>query len=362
MPHASRPSRLLLLAVLALAGCSIPSWVPLIGKAKPAPAGSLEPAPPPAPASAPILTPRAELSPSDEVVDRIIVVVNNDAITLYELDEAEAQYVYESKDRPASAEARQALRQRLLQTMIENRIQLQQAERERVQVEEPEIQEALGEIMRKNNASTPKAFEELLRASGLTIEAVKKRVREMLMVQRLVRRKVGLRVSITEQDIDRYLSENRDKLETGLTFEARHILFLPEPGQGEEGWAAARRKADQVYALLLDGQDFAEMAKRHSQDPSAKDGGFLGTLKRGELEPEIEAAILALRPGEFSAPFRSRVGVHLFQLASRESLSGEALGQARNQIRDILYRQRYETRLKEWLAEIKQRAIIEVRM
>jgi hypothetical protein len=87
-----------------------------------------------------------------------------------------------------------------------------------------------------------------------------------------------------------------------------------------------------------------------------------GTLKKGELAPDIEEAILRLQPGEASTPFRSQVGYHLFRLDSRESLAGEALGQVRNQIRDILYRQKYDARLKEWLVEIKQRAIIDIRM
>jgi peptidyl-prolyl cis-trans isomerase SurA len=182
------------------------------------------------------------------------------------------------------------------------------------------------------------------------------------MVQRLVRRKVTLRVSVTEQEIDRYLAENRSKLEVGLSFEARHILFLPEAGKREAGWESARKKAEHVYALLLEGQDFGELARQYSEDGSAKDGGNLGPLKRGELAPEIEEAILGLQPGQFSAPFRSTVGYHLFRLDSKQSLTGEALAQTRSQIREILYRQKYDARLREWLAEMKQQAIIDIRL
>jgi peptidyl-prolyl cis-trans isomerase SurA len=182
------------------------------------------------------------------------------------------------------------------------------------------------------------------------------------MVQRVIRRKVALRISVTEPEIDKYLAENREKLETGLTFSARHILLQPDPNKGEEGWTAARKRAEEVYARLLEGEDFAELAKKYSDDPSAKDGGSLGSLKKGELAPDIEAAILRLRPGEISTPFRSQVGYHLFRLDSRETLSGEGLAQVRSQIRDILYRQKYDARLKDWLVEIKQRAIIDIRM
>jgi peptidyl-prolyl cis-trans isomerase SurA len=346
----------------AVAGCAMPSWVPLVGKDKPADANA---APPEAPAQAgtSVLAAKQErLPPSDDVMDRVICVVNNDAITLYELQEAEARYLFENKETAPAGEARKALRERLLGNIIEGRIQLQQAEKEKIAVEDSEISEQINEIMQKLNVKTQPEFEEMLKKEGLTLDGVKKRIREQIMVQRLARRKVALRVSVTEQEIDRYLTDNRDKLETGLSFHVRHILFLPEAGAGEEGWEAAHKKADQVYALLVEGQDFAMLAAKYSEDGSAKDGGDLGSLKRGELAADIEEAVLKLQPGEFSRPFRSQVGYHLFRLESRETLAGDALVQARNQIREILYRQKYEARLQEWLTDMKQRAIIDIRM
>ena len=117
-----------------------------------------------------------------------------------------------------------------------------------------------------------------------------------------------------------------------------------------------------LRAQLSDGGDFIELARQHSRDASAKDGGDLGTLKRGELSQDVEAAILALRPGDMSKPFRSALGYHVFRLESKEGLEGEGLVRIRQQIRDILFREKFETRQEAWLKEIKQRAIIEVRM
>ena len=359
----SRLAAVLLLALLPLAtaGCSmsIPSWVPLLGSPKPPDPAAEAPKPS---ASAPILSSRDQLDPSPDVLDRVICVVNNDAITQYELDEAELYYLAETREQMRDGEARKALRAKLLQNLIENRIQLQQAEREKVVIEDAEVTENIADIMKKLKAKDDKEFEQMIKVQGLTMEGVKKRLREQLMVQRVVRRKVALRISVTEQEIDKYLAENREKLETGLTFSARHILVLPDPLKGEEGWGEARQKADEIYGYLLEGQDFIELAKKYSQDASAKDGGSLGALKRGELAADIEEAIIRLQPGEVSAPFRSQVGYHLFRLDSRETLAGEGLVQVRSQIRDILYRQKYDARLKDWLVEIKQRAIIDVRM
>jgi peptidyl-prolyl cis-trans isomerase SurA len=220
--------------------------------------------------------------------------VNNDAITQYELDEAELYYLAETRQRPSDGEERKGLRGQLLQNLIENRIQLQQAEREKVVVEDAELAEAIGDIQKKLKAKDDAEFEAMIKSQGLTLEGVRKRMREQLMVQRVIRRKVALRISVTEQEIDKYLTENREKLETGLTFGARHILVMPDPAKGEEGWTAARLRADEIYGHLLEGRDFVDLAKEYSDDPSGKDGGSLGSLKRGELAQDIEDAILRL--------------------------------------------------------------------
>jgi len=297
-------------------------------------------------------------------MDRVICVVNSDAVTLYELDEAEAYYLYENKQpRPPEGEERGKLRERLLSGIIEKRLQVQQAEREKITVEDAEMTERLGEIQKRLGATTQAEFEETIKAQGLNTDTIKKRVREQLLVERMIRRKVGLRVSVTEEEIDRYLIANREKLETGLSFEARHILFVPPAGSGEDGWTVARRRADAIYSRVLGGEDFGDLAREYSEDTgTAQNGGRLGVLKRGELAADIETAILRLSPGEHSPPFRSQVGYHLFELDSKETLAGEQLTQARNQIRDILYKQKYETRLQEWLTEIRGKAIIEMRL
>jgi len=359
----SGAARLVLAAavLLALSGCSAPSWVPLVGKAK-----APEPPPPPPPpheVRAPILSRPAPSTDAESVVDRVICVVNSDAVTLYELQDAEAYVVHETKQAPSTPEEHAALREKTLAGIIEKRLQLQQAEREKIVIDDAEMKEQLDEIQKRLGAKNDAEFEQMVQAQGLSLDGLKKRLREQLLVERIKRRKVNLRISVTEEDIDQYLNANREKLETGLSFEARHILFVPPAGAGEDGWQAARRRAEDVYTRVMGGAEFGELAREFSDDTgTAKNGGRLGVLKRGELAPDIEKAILRLSPGEHSPPFRSEVGYHLFELESKETLAGERLTQARNQIRDILYKQKYEVRLKEWLVEIRSKAIIEVRL
>ena len=359
-----RLPRTLALPALAtlLAGCSmaIPSWVPWLGTKTP---------PPEATAAAPA-NPNALESPrpgdirtrpveeNDEISDRIIAVVNNDAITMNEL--LESIVVYRTENR-SGGPTDEELRKESLSKLIDHRLQLQEAEREKIVVDEAEVNEEFLDRIKRYNVKSEEEFEKLVKAQGVTVESIKKRLRDTLRVAKLIRRKVTARVSVTEDEISQYLEENRGKLETGLSYHARHILIPPE-GDNDTGWEAARIKATMLRAQLSDGADFEELARQHSRDATAKDGGDLGTLKRGELSQDVEGAILALKPGQLSQPFRSPLGYHVFRLESKEGLDGEGLVRIRNQIRDILFRQKYDTRQEAWLKEIKQRAIIEVRM
>lgn len=345
---------------LALGGCAMPSWVPFVGggsikapePAKPLAATSPVPLRPNAPANPP--------APDEKVTDRVLAVVNNDAITLSDLQEAIAVYQYENRDRaPAPANE---LAPQFLTRMIDNRLQIQEAEREKIIIDDAEIEEELADRLKKMNVKSREDFDSMLKAQGLSIDAVKRRISDEIRRNRIVGRKVRLRISVTEAEVTQYLEANRAKLETGLTYHARHILILPDAGATDAAWENARIRADLVRSHLLQGGDFAELARQNSQDATARDGGDLGTLKRGELAQDIEAQILRLAPGEVSLPYRSALGYHIFRLESKDSLEGEGLTRVKAQIREILFREKFDARYDAWIKEIKQRAIIDVRL
>lgn len=351
-----------LLLSLALGGCTIPqwnpawvpAWVPFLGEDRSPPAA-------PRPAAKPRVIDRPYVrEDNDDLMERVVAVVNNDAITLGELEEAMAASRQDPRQRPQGGDE-QVMRE-FLNRFIESRLQLQEAERERISVEESEIDEELTERLKKSNLKDVEEFKGMLKAQGMSYDAVRKRLRDSIKTAKVVRRKVHIRVTVTDVEIERYLDENRPKLETGLAYHARHILIVPEGGLTDAAWEAARIRAEVVRSQLRAGGDFAELARKNSGDATAKDGGDLGTMKRGELAQDIETRILALSSGQVSEPYRSDLGYHIFQLESKEGLEGDGVIRAKQQIREILFRQKYDARLDAWLREIRDRAIIEVRM
>ena len=357
---------------LLTSGCAntftVPSWVPWLG----APSHAAAPTPPPpSPTSTPVGEKVETAKPGDvrmrpfeetddALSDRVIAVVNNDAITLAELQESVATRRTEARQQQRDFADDAALQDSLNQ-LIEFRLQIQEADREKITVDDNEVNEEFNERIKRYGIKNEEEFEKVIRAQGITADSIKKRLRESLKVQKLVRRKVALRVSVTDAEITQYIEENRDKLETGLSYHARHILIVPD-SDSDTGWETARIRADMLRTQVVQGADFADVAKQHSKDATAKDGGDLGTLKRGELSQDVEGAILALKVEEVSPPFKSALGYHVFKLEAKESLDGEGMARIRQQIRDILFREKYDTRLEVWLKEIRRRAIIEVRL
>jgi peptidyl-prolyl cis-trans isomerase SurA len=292
----------------------------------------------------------------------VICVINNDAITLFELDEAEAYYLYETKEVAPIGEARTALRDRLIQRIIENRLQLQQAEREKIAVEDTEIAEQMADIMKRMNAKSEAELEQALRQQGVTAESVKKRIRDQIMVDRIRRRRVNLRSPSPSRRSTATSRRTARSSRRGSPSRRATSSSFPTPTgartAGRTRSAAPPTPTIACWAAPISGSS----PRRCRRTAPARTAAPWARSSAAELASDIEAAILRLSTGETSAPFRSQVGYHLFRLDSKEALSGDGLTQARNQIRDILLREKLAVRLRDWLAEIRQRAIIDMRL
>lgn len=329
--------------------------------------GAAPPLPPIPPSAGSVLRPPSAPTPlpaivgGQTVVDRVVVVVNDEPVLLSELQEAVLLYQRETGERPADAAGLEALQRRVLQRLVDRRLQLQEARRQRVPVTEEEVQAEVEAFVRRNGGDRAR-LEEQLRAQGLSWEVVRRELRDQLMVQKLRTRRLARRTSVTEAEVEAYVAANRAKLEAGLRFRPRHIAILAEPATDPAAWARARELAEALQARLRDGADFAELARAHSADGSAAAGGDLGWLHRGEIQPQFEAEILKLAPGQVTPPIRSEVGYHLFRLEEREEVTAEMLAGLRQQARDILLQQKAEERLEEWLEELRRRALIVERL
>ena len=336
------------LAVLGLAACR----------------GAAPPLPPiPATAGPIMIKPRdpPPVHDGETVVDRVVAVVNSEIITMSELEEDVVLQLRDAKRTPATEKELDDLRRQVLDRRINHRLQVQEARREKIEVSDDDLRGQIEDFVKRNGGDREK-LEAQLKAQGLSWDVVRRELRDQRMAQIVKSRRVGRRATVTEAEVDVYMAENRTKLEAGLKYHVRHIAVLAEPPSSTEAWDKARTEIEALAKELAAGADFATLAREHSADASASAGGDLGWLARGELEPVFETPILALTKGAVSAPIKSGVGYHLFELEEREGLTVEMLTDARQQARDILINRKAQERLDEWVEGLRRRALISVRL
>jgi peptidyl-prolyl cis-trans isomerase D len=175
------------------------------------------------------------------------------------------------------------------------------------------------EEVRRYFDDNPKKFERL----------VERKVRFITLTPQLF----ATGVNVSDREIQRYYEQNSFRYQTDEQVRASHILFKTGPDKDEE---EVRRRAEGVLAEAKAGADFAELARRHSEDTSAEKGGDLGLFGRGQMVPEFEAAAFALNEGEVSDLVRSTYGFHIIKLNGKEAAYTRSLDSVRDEIRTAL--------------------------
>jgi len=138
----------------------------------------------------------------------------------------------------------------------------------------------------------------------------------------------------------------------------RHILVMPNEIRSE---ADAKARIDQVYNKIVNGEDFAELAKEYSDDPgSGSAGGDLGWVNPGDMVPKFDQTMQDTQPGGLSKPFKSKFGWHILQVEDRKDTDlGEQV--QRNQVRQMLQARRFDEELPIWLRKIRSEAYVDIK-
>jgi peptidyl-prolyl cis-trans isomerase SurA len=291
---------------------------------------------------------------SQAVIDRVVAVVNGDVIMMSELQEA---IVLARRDNRATTEGPE-FEMTMLNRLIDHRLQVQEAKRDKIEVSEDDVRSAIDDIVKRNGGDREK-FEAQLLAQGVTWDALRREIREQILASRVRGRRVVRRSTITEAEVDQYLTQNRDKFEAGLKYHAFHLAITVDTPTSTAAWDQAKQEIDSIAAALASGADFAELARTQGKDPT---GGDLGWLTRGELDAAFEQPLLALQTGQVTAPIKSGSAYHLLKLAEREELTADRLADAKQQVRDLLLQKKAQERLDEWVEGLRRRALIAIRL
>jgi parvulin-like peptidyl-prolyl isomerase len=305
----------------------------------------------------------AQTAPQTEqrgmVLDRVVASVNDEAVTLSEVQE-EGQPVirrlFQDFVGPERERRLGEAEQRLLNDLIDRRLLYQAAKKEGVLPSTAELQGAIEELKRNNNATDDAQFRALLKAEGLTIEQVRRTVGERLAIGRLLGKQIRSAIILSEEEIAKYYQANQAKFQRVPEAEILHVLFPLGPEQDE---AKVRALAEDATAKIRGGADFNAIAKEYARQAGGS-GADLLTVRRGELAAEIETVAFGSPVGSVSGPIRTAAGFHLIKVEKVRAEPVAPLAEARDTIRDRLYQEKFETKRREYVASLRSQSSIQV--
>jgi peptidyl-prolyl cis-trans isomerase SurA len=290
-----------------------------------------------------------------EVIDRVVAVVNDSIVTLSELNAAAALAAQElgedGRDEMETIEAKS----KLLDGIIEQKLVKQAADRAGIDVSEIEIDNAVEEV-KGTNGFTQEALVVALARSGLTYKEYRSQIKEQLREVKFVDRAFRSKVSLEREDIEEYYKQNVEKFIGPAAIRIRMIVL-----SGEDK-AAQSERLGAVLRELRAGHDFSDLARQYSDGPNAADGGDLGFVPVGDLDPAVAEAASELSPSEVSRPIASESGISIFQLVENRASEPLPLEAVESRIRKTLYDRAVDENFENWLRDVRRVAHIEVRL
>lgn len=285
---------------------------------------------------------------------RPAAVVNDDIISVLDLA-MRLQLAIIAAGVEDSEDIRQRLTPQVLESLIDERLQMQEARRLDIAVTDLQVAGALQQIADQNNM-TEGQFLAMLRNRGVIPTTLIDQIRAQIAWQTIVQRRVRPNVVIPPEEVEEVatrLAARRGSIERRVA-----EIFIPVESNAKEGEALA--DANRLFEELARGANFAGLARQFSQSGTAILGGDLGWVRDGELDEELNAVLAQMGPGEVSRPVRTLSGFHILLL--RDMRKNETQNIDRGRIQESLTNQRIDQLAQRSLQELRRTANVDVRI
>ncbi len=308
-----------------------------------------------------VLLPR---SGSGEVVERIVALVNNELITLSELEEMGKPLLDRVRQTGSPAEREERLkkaRREVLDHLIESKLLEEEMKKRKIEVPERDVDAAIQDILKTSNL-TEDGLKKALAREEMTLSAYRQKVREELGKMRLVGREIKSKIVIDDEELRKRYQDNPEKYSEPLEVQIQQVFFPLPQNAPKDQVAAVRREALTILERARRGDDFTQLAKAYSRGPAADEGGILGYFKRQELAREVEEAAFKLKPGEISDLVRGSTGFHILKVLDRKGGEPRPFAEVQDRVREEAMQEESEKRFNAWMKDLKSKAYIEIRL
>ncbi len=258
---------------------------------------------------------QTDVSATDIVeLDRIIALVNDDVIMQSELDSRIGKVRSELEEQNIPSPPLHVLAKQVTERLILQRLQLQEAERSGIRIDDQTLNRTVQRIAESNGLSLDQ-FRRLLERDGFSFAQFREDVRNEVMIGRIRSKKIKSRIKVSDQEID-YLVENLEKRGSKTdSYRLVHILISIPEGSVAEEIEKRRKKMEEVIDELKLGADFRRLAAAYSDAQTAMEGGDLGWRRQSELPSAFEDIVPGMNKGDISDIIRTPSGFHLIKLA-----------------------------------------------
>jgi len=295
-----------------------------------------------------------------EYIDRIVAVVNDDIITLSELNHLLEPYIAQVRARryPPEQERRMMfkVREDVLNQLIDQKLTDQEIKKANIRVSEGEIG-AVIERIKETRFLTDEELREQLAKDGMTFEDLQKRMREQLLRNKLVNLEIKSKIVLTQEDIQAYRDDHPGLYGGEEAYHLKNIIMTVSFDAGE---AAVQKKMNAILEKLEAGEVFEELARKYSESPAAVNGGDLGVFKMESLSPQIQDAVRGLEAGEYTAVLDTDQGYQIFYIDEIKRSQGKPLDQVADEIRDKLYHEIINRKFQSWLKDLRKTSHIKI--
>ena len=297
------------------------------------------------------------------LVDRIVAQVNDDIITLYELNRKVAPYIkrVQAMARPLEEERRMIyeLREKVLNQMVDEKLTDQEIERYNIRVSDKAIENTIEE-MKKQRRMTEQQLRDSLQKEGLTMEEYRTQMKNQILRVRLVNREVKSKIVITDEDIRAYYEKNKAQYVGEGRVDLRHAMLTVSPPAGEAEKQALLDKMAVIRQKVSEGTPFDDAVRASVPSGEIKDVGYLGSFALNDLAPQILAALEGLKAGDVTDIVDTGQSQQFFYVEAMREGQGKTLEEVSAEIENILYDEIVNQKFMTWLTDLRERSHIRI--
>lgn len=292
--------------------------------------------------------------------NRAVAFVNDDVITLYELNGKIEELTGKTSEELRAANEQEFFkaREQILDIIIEERIiKAKIKEQPDLQANKEEV-EAYIEYIKQNNKLTQEELIAQLKNEGMTYEKFNEKIKDDLDRRNLIDEEIRKKLIIGEEQIAAYYESNKKNFLKAGSAHIASIFLVPDTAGSQAQLDELKKKGEAIIERLSKGDKFEELAKEFSNGPGANDGGDLGNIALADVDQKILDVINSLKEGEVSGPIDMGTRIQIVKLIKKIDTNYTPLEDLREEIHQTLYNNEVEKRYKDYIEALKKESYI----